>query len=213
MKTKIHSFITICFLLSTHLALGLPGGGPAETSVSPRETFDRAYRQVFGPDGSQLHYKVNIVGVYKTEGTIWQKGKRSKYQSAKSIVWNDGKTAYILDRKKKEINIYNASDPKRDKHASKFTFNPDDYTYTSTTDKEGLHLTLKAKNTSLKGINEARILLNPTTYTPISARIKVAFIWTHVQISQFQAGGIDESIFTFPAKQYEKYKKKDKRQT
>ena len=40
-----------------------------------RRTFEKAYNLVFGPQGCSLHYDVNLVGVYKTEGTIWYKPK------------------------------------------------------------------------------------------------------------------------------------------
>ena len=42
-----------------------------------RHMFDRTYQMVFGPQGSMLHYKVNIIGIYKTEGTIWMKERRN----------------------------------------------------------------------------------------------------------------------------------------
>ena len=34
-----------------------------------RQIFDKTYNMVFGPQGCNLSYAVNIVGVYKTEGT------------------------------------------------------------------------------------------------------------------------------------------------
>ena len=35
-----------------------------------RRLFNETYQMVYGPQGSQLHYAVNIIGIYKTEGTI-----------------------------------------------------------------------------------------------------------------------------------------------
>ena len=35
-------------------------------SRQARRVFNQAYNQVFGPDGSTLHYDVNIIGIYKT---------------------------------------------------------------------------------------------------------------------------------------------------
>ena len=39
-----------------------------------REMFDKVYQKTFGPQGSKLSYSVNIIGLYKTSGTIWLKG-------------------------------------------------------------------------------------------------------------------------------------------
>ena len=48
----------------------------AQTTTAPneaRQTFDKVYNMVFGPQGSTLRYDVNIIGLYKTHGTIWYK--------------------------------------------------------------------------------------------------------------------------------------------
>ena len=47
-----------------------------------RRIFNQAYSQVFGPEGVKLHYDVNIIGIYKTNGTIWLKEKKSKFEDA-----------------------------------------------------------------------------------------------------------------------------------
>ena len=54
-----------------------------------RRLFNETYKMIYGDLGSQLHYKVNIIGIYKTEGTIWTKGKKSKFIDEKYIAWND----------------------------------------------------------------------------------------------------------------------------
>ena len=54
-----------------------------------RKMFDEVYEKVFGQQGASLHYKVNVANLFKTEGTIWYKGKKSKYQSKSSKSWND----------------------------------------------------------------------------------------------------------------------------
>ncbi len=42
-----------------------------------REMFDRIYQMVYGPQGSTFRYSVNIVGLYKTAGTICIRGINS----------------------------------------------------------------------------------------------------------------------------------------
>lgn len=175
-----------------------------------REIFDKVWNSMYGPQGATLHYSVNIIGIYKTEGTIWQKGKKSKYQSDNSKMWNDGKTCYVV--KKKEVTIFDANDKSRDKHASKFQFEPNNYTYHIADDKEGLLITIKQKSSKVKGVSEVRLLIDRHTFAPKRLRIKVGLIHATIHISQFRSGGLDDSIFTFPRELYQGYKFVDKRQ-
>jgi hypothetical protein len=178
-------------------------------SRQARRVFNQAYNQVFGPDGATLHYDVNIIGIYKTNGTIWIKEKKSKFEDAKMKSWNDGTTVYTVKRKKREVEIYSAANNKQDKHSRKFKFDPENFNYSIAEDPQGLKLTLKAKK-GVKGIKEAHVVLTRKTYYPISVRIKIAFIWTTIKISDFQLGVTDE-ILLFPKEKYKDYKFVDKR--
>lgn len=178
-------------------------------SRQARRVFNQAYNQVFGPDGSTLHYDVNIIGIYKTNGTIWIKEKKSKFEDAKMKSWNDGTTVHTVKRKKREVEIYSAANNKQDKHSRKFKFDPENFDYSIAEDPQGLKLTLKAKK-GVKGIKEAHVLLTRKTYYPISVRIKIAFIWTTIKISDFQLGVTDE-VLLFPKEKYKDYKFVDKR--
>jgi hypothetical protein len=201
-------------ILFTLLCLLFPLGTQAQETPNAqqaRRMFDQAYQMVFGPEGSQLHYAVNIIGIYKTEGTIWTKGKKSKFIDEKYIAWNDDVTYYRLERKKKAITIYDAHSEERDKYATKFKFTPDNYTYSIKNDeKKGYYITLKAKK-GVKGIKEARVLLDHHTHYPINVRVKVGIFHTTIKISNFKVGGIPDQMFTFPRSQYLDYKFIDKR--
>lgn len=196
------------------LCLLFPKGLQAQESPNARQArrmFDQAYEMVFGAEGSQLHYAVNIIGIYKTEGTIWNKGKKSKFMDEKYIAWNDDVTYYRLERKKKTVTIYDAHSDKRDKYATKFKFLPDNYNYSIKNDPEkGYYITLKAKK-GVKGIKEARVLLDHHTHHPINVRIKLGIFHTTIKISNFKVGGISDHLFTFPHSQYKDYKFVDKR--
>lgn len=166
-----------------------------------RRMFMQAYDRMYGQQGSQVHYKVNIIGIYKTEGTIWTKGKKSKFIDERYIAWNDDVTYYRLERKKKTVTIYDAHSDKRDKYATKFKFSPDNYTYSIKDSKEGYAITLKAK-AGVKGIKEARVLLDKKTRNPLSVRIKLGIFHTTIKISEFKTGGITDNLFQFPKEQY-----------
>ena len=177
-----------------------------------RRIFNQAYQQVFGEQGAKLHYDVNIIGIYKTSGTIWFKGKKKKFVDAKVNSWNDGETVYTVKKKKKkkEVEVRSAKNNKQDKYSGKFKFEPENFNYSVASDPEGLMITLKAKK-GVKGIKEAQALLKRQSYEPIRVRIKIAFIWTTIKISDFQSGGITDEMLMFPKEQYTDYKFVDKR--
>ena len=181
-------------------------------SRQARRIFNQAYQQVFGEQGATLRYDVNIIGIYKTNGTIWFKGKKKKFEDSKVISWNDGTTIYSVkkNKKKKEVEIHSAQNNKSDKYSRKFKFDPENFDYSVAEDDEGLMLTLKAKK-GKKGIKEAQILVERKTYHPIRLRIKIAFMWTTIKISNFHSGDISDEILRFPKEQYSNYKFEDKR--
>ena len=175
-----------------------------------KRIFNQAYQQVFGEQGATLRYDVNITGIYKTWGNIWYKGKKSRFVDAKMNSWNDGTTVYTIKKKKKEVEIHDAKNNKSDKYSSKFKFVPENFTYSIANHEEGLMLTLKAKK-GAKGIKEIHALVKRQTYEPIRVRIKIAFIWTTIKISNFKSGGITDEMLRFPAEQFKDYNFVDKR--
>ena len=175
-----------------------------------RRIFNQAYQQVFGEQGATLRYDVNIIGIYKTYGTIWYKGKKSKFVDAKMNSWNDGETVYTIKKKKKEVEIHSAKNNKSDKYSSKFKFEPDNYTYSIDNDPEGYIITVKAKK-GVDGVKEARVTLDRQTRDPKFVRIKVAFLWAKIYITNFKSGNISDDVFVFPRNKYSDFKFVDKR--
>ena len=175
-----------------------------------RRLFDEAYNMVYGQKGSQLTYSVNIIGIYKTKGTIWTMGKMSKFADEKYIAWNDDVTYYRYERKKNTVTIYGAHDDERDKYATKFKFYPDNYRYNIKDDKKGYLIILKLKD-GTKGIKEIRALLDKQTHYPLSVRIKYGIFHVTIHISNFKVGGISEQLFKFPREQYKNCQYIDKR--
>ena len=179
-------------------------------SRQARRIFNNAYQQVFGEQGATLHYDVNITGIYKTRGTIWYKGKKSKFDEARMTSWNDGKYVYTFKKKKREVELHTAKNNKSDKYSQKFKFESENYNYSIAEADNGLLVTLKLIK-GRKGMKEIHALLERKTYHPISVRIKIAFIWTTIKISDFQSGGITDEMLRFPKEQFKDYKFVDKR--
>ena len=209
MRKKI--LLTVMSLLTVLCGLQAQSQETANARQA-RRVFNSAYQQVFGEQGATLHYDVNIVGIYKTNGTIWYKGKKSKFVDAKMDSWNDGTTVYTVkkNKKKKEVEIHSVKNNKSDKYSQKFKFEPENFDYSISEQAEGLLITLKAKK-GAKGIKEIHALVERKTYHPISVRIKISFIWTTIKISNFHSGGITDEILRFPREKYKDYVFVDKR--
>ena len=73
MKNRL--FAVIAFLAIAMTSMGANSTNAAEA----RKMFDSTYNMVFGEQGSTLHYNVNIIGILKVDGTIWYKGKKSRF--------------------------------------------------------------------------------------------------------------------------------------
>ena len=199
-------------MLIVSLVLMATGVSAQENANSrqAKKMFLETYHRAYSEHGASMHYKVNIANLYKTEGTIWYKGKKSKYVSKNSLGWNDGVTSYVTKEKKKVVEIYDANSKKKSKYEDKFKFEPENYNYSIANGKEGYVITIKAKK-GADGVKEARVVLDKVTREPKHLKIKVAFIWANIYISDFKSGNIDDNTFVFPRAQYSSYKFVDKR--
>ena len=209
-KLMRNRIILAILLLFSAISLSPMHAQDTPNARQARRIFNSAYQQVFGEQGATLRYDVNITGIYKTHGTIWYKGKKSKFEDAKMNSWNDGQTVYTIKKKKQEVEIHSAKNNKSDKYSQKFKFEPENYTYSIAQADGGLEITLKLIK-GRKGMKEIHALIERNTYHPISVRIKIAFIWTTIKISNFQSGGITDEMLRFPKELYKDYKYVDKR--
>ena len=175
------------------------------------EIFRKVYGMVFGPQGCQLSYAVNIIGMYKTEGTIYYKGKKVHYDEPRFSSWQDGVTAYMVDKKKKEVRIHRADDEKKDKYLSKFKCDLNGFIYSMKTDGDYYLVTAKLKNARYFGIRWVELKVRKGTLYPVSLGIKMAFMHTTVKITGFKTGGIADQVFVYPASRFTGYKVTDNR--
>ena len=186
----------------------------AQTTANERQArriFNQAYNQVFGEQGASLHYDVNIIGIYKTKGDITFKGKKQKFVDEKVNTWNDGTTAYMAFRKKKEVHIHAANSDKKDKYSGKFKFDLEDFDYSIAEDGGHFLITLKQKKKAKGTVKIVKAWITKKGYEPVRLRVKVAFFWTTVTIDNFRSGGISDDVFVFPRQQYKNWTFIDKR--
>jgi hypothetical protein len=174
------------------------------TAEEARQLFEEKYQMVFGDEGCTLHYAVNIIGLYKTEGTIWFKQGKSKFVDEKYTAWNDGSLYTRVERSKRKVEIFDMKDESRDKYSSKFSFEPDNYNYSAVEENEQYVISLKAKK-GVKGVKEAKCYINKETGYPESLRIKLFIITATVKITNFQYGNLPDDTFVFPEQLYADY--------
>ena len=204
------------YALCIMLTLFFQSASAQETANSrqAKRVFNTAWNNIFGPEGVTFHYKIDILHLYKEEGTSWNKGDKAKSVYKGSKMWNNGEVKYILREKKKIVEIHDPKVNKKDEKLQMFKFDADSYDYAISKDPDGtdaLFVTLKAKRGAKVKMKKIQALLTPGNYYPIRLRIKVSIFWATISFSNFQAGGIDDSIFEFPKSQYSQYKMVDER--
>ena len=176
-----------------------------------KRVFNTAWNHIYGKEGVRFHYKIDILHLYKEEGTSWNKGDKAKSEYKGSKMWNDGNVKYILREKKGIVEIHDPKVNKKDEKLQMFKFEPDSYNYSIAKDPEGLLVTLEAKPGVKVKMKKIIALLNQGNYYPKKLRIKVSIFWATITFSDFQAGNIDDNIFVFPKEKYTNYKIVDER--
>ena len=138
-RLQVMAMLLLCVALPQHALAG------------NAQLFNKVYDLVFGPQGSALSYKVNIIGLYKTEGTIVYKGKKVHYSEKRYSAWEDGVTAYMVDKKKQEVNIYRYDDDEKDKYLSKFKYDVNNFDFSYTAQGDYYLITAKVRNSVFTG--------------------------------------------------------------
>lgn len=198
-------------MLATLVSMAGFGAKKQTDGNEARRIFNKAYEQVFGSQGSSFGYDVNVAGIYRTHGSIWMKGKRSRFYEEKVDGYNDGTTAYMVYKRKKLVEIHAANSDKKDKYSGKFKFELDDFDYSMSKVDDGLQLMLRQRKSAKGTIKEVKALLDPRTLAPKSIKVKVVFFWATIRINSFKSGGVSDQTFDFPRSKYSDYKFVDKR--
>ena len=201
----------VVILITYHLSLITALSQESANARQAKRIFTTAWNHIYGPEGAQFHYKINILGLYKEEGTSWNKGDKAKSVYKDSKMWNDGKTKYILREKKGIVEVHDPKVNKKDEKLQMFKFDADSYNYSIAKEGNDFLVTLEAKPGVKAKMKKIEALLTSGNYYPKRLRIKVSIFWATITFSDFKAGNIDDSIFTFPKEQYKNYKIIDER--
>lgn len=194
-------------------AVALPSSAKTDpqNAREAKALFDKIYNLVFGPAGSSLQYDVNIIGIYKTQGTIIYKGEKIQYQEKRYCAWEDGVTAYMVDKQKKLVKVYRFDDDEKDEYLSKFKYDIKNFDFSYRVVGDNYEIMAKVRGAKFFGIKSVTALVNRKTLHPVSLRIKLNIFSTTVKISNFKAGGISDSVFKFPRSRFAGYKYEEHR--
>lgn len=201
----------ISLLVSFLLLAAQPSFAAGGNDKKAQELFTKAYEQVMGPQGSSFHYSVNIVGIYKTEGDIIYKGKKSYFEESRMASWDNGTFVYKADKKKKQVNIYRSDDENRDKYLSKFNYDINKFEYSYITKDDCYEITAKVPNAKFFGVREAKILVKKSNLHPVNLTVKVAFMRATVNFSNFKSGNVSDNSFIYPKSRFTDYETIDHR--
>lgn len=182
----------------------------AANAKRAKELFETTFKKVYGEEGSRLTYSVNIIGVFKTSGTIYYKNGKERYDEKKITVWNDGKQYVRLNKPKETIEIYASDDPERNSHSGAMKLNPDNYDYELETEDGEYKIELEAKK-NVDGIKRLMLALDQKSLVPKYLKLRFGIFSIKVQLSNIKFGDINDSLFDFPAEKYKGMKKIDHR--
>ena len=211
MSRKAWLMRVVVILFTYHLSLITAYSQETPNERQAKRIFKTAYNHFYGKEGVSFSYKIDLLHIYKEEGTATYKGSKSKSQHKNTVIWDNGEDKYILRQNKKIVEWCDAKTNKQDDKLQKFKFYPDDFNYSIADDPEGLLVTLTAKSGAKGSMKKIQALLSRGTYYPKRLRIKVTLFWATITFANFQAGGIDDNTFNFPKEKYAGYKVIDKR--
>ena len=176
-----------------------------------KRVFTTAWNQIYGDKGVTFHYKINILHLYKEEGTSWNKGDMARSEHKNTLLFSDGNLKHIVRTNKKVVELHDPKVNKADEKLQMFKFEPDSYNYSIAKEGDDLLVTLVAKPKTNVKMKKIEALLTQGNYYPKRLRIKVSIFWATITFSNFKAGDIDDSVFIYPEEKYKDYKVVDLR--
>lgn len=109
------------------------------------------------------------------------------------------------------MEIRDFNDEKKDKYLSMFKYDVNNFDYSYKDTGEFYELTAKVRNSKFLGIRYVTAMVRKSNLHPVSLYIKLRFVSTTVQISNFHSGGVDDSAFIFPRNRFTDYEYVDHR--
>ena len=201
----------IVILFTIHGSLFTAVAQDTPNARQAKRVFNTAWNQIYGEKGVTFHYKINILHLYKEEGTSWNKGDLARSEHKNTLLFSDGNLKHIVRTNKKVVELHDPKVNKADEKLQMFKFEPDSYNYSIAKEGDDLLVTLVAKPKTNVKMKKIEALLTQGNYYPKRLRIKVSIFWATITFSNFKAGDIEDSVFIYPEEKYKDYKVVDLR--
>ena len=188
---RITSFLILYFIFS--FAYG----------QSAKEVLDKTAATVSNKGGAQAGFSINGQSM-NASGTIAIKGKKFHATTPQATIWFDGKTQWTYMKKNDEVNVANPTE------SQLAAINPYHFIYlykngyNSSMEKKGGNFVVTLKATGKKQIQEMVLTIGQKSYVPSQIRYKTAKGWTTIDIRNFKAANLSDSMFRFNSKDFPK---------
>ena len=188
---RITSFLILYFIFS--FAYG----------QSAKAVLDKTAATVSNKGGAQAAFSINGQSM-NASGTIAIKGKKFHATTPQATIWFDGKTQWTYMKKNDEVNVANPTE------SQLAAINPYHFIYlykngyNSSMEKKGGNFVVTLKATGKKQIQEMVLTIGQKSYVPSQIRYKTAKGWTTIDIRNFKAANLSDSMFRFNSKDFPK---------
>ncbi len=175
----------------------------ADNAADARRVLDKAAAKINIKSGATANFTISGGNIGKQSGTISIKGNKFCARTSKAIMWYNGKTQWVYNKKSEEVNISSPSS------AQQQTMNP--YTFLSlyksgysmsvanTANGQQVHLV----GNKGKSVNEMYVLIDKSN-TIKQVKIKQKNNWITINIANFKATSLSDSAFSFNSKDFPK---------
>lgn len=170
------------------------------TSATARKTLDKAAAKVNLAKGASADFTISGGKFGSQKGSIAIKGTKFNARTGSAIIWFDGKTQWLYNKKSQEVNV---STPSSSQLQSMNPYNfltlyKKGYTMSQTNAASGYQVHLTGKQ---KGIGEMYILID-RQYNIKQVKMKQGQQWITIDISNLRQQPLSDSAFRFNAKDY-----------
>lgn len=175
----------------------------ADTSSQARKVLDKAAAKVNLAKGATASFTISGGKLGKQSGTIAIKGNKFNARTANAIIWYDGKTQWVYNKKSDEVNVSTPS------AAQQQSMNP--YTFLNLY-KQGYKVSMEKTASgdynihltgNSKSISELYVLVD-SSHNIKQVRMKQGSQWLTIVISGLTSKSFSDAEFRFNAKDYPK---------
>ena len=171
-------------------------------NFTAQQILDKAAAKINLSKGVYVDFSISTGKSGTQNGNIAIKGKKFNARTSSAIVWFDGKTQWLYNKRNEEVNV---STPKSSQIASMnpyyfLTLYKKGYTMTQTSTGSGYNIHLVGKSNSIK---EAYILVD-RNYNIRQIKLKQGQQWITIVVRNMRSKSYNDSTFRFNSKDFPK---------